>query len=45
MELFEKDFYEIHKNVVFREDGKFAKFQKKLKTNLIDLKNFKDVIP
>ena len=44
MESFERDFYEIARNIVFREDDKYGEFQKELKKDLADMKKSKGVI-
>ena len=44
MELFEKDFYEIAKNIVFREKIKLSEIQKEMKKDLNSMKQLNDVI-
>ena len=44
MEAFEKDFYEIARNIKFREDDKYGKFQNELNKDLAKMKKSKSVI-
>ena len=42
--FFEKDFYEIARKIVFREDKKYGKLQKELKNDISQMNKLKDVI-
>ena len=44
MESFEREFYDIARNIVFRDDDKYGGFQKELKKDLTDMKKSKGVI-